>query len=226
MSAVAAPMPARAGRTAADWIGCAFFCAFALTLPLTSGTSGLLLLPAMLYEVIVAATFLIRDQPRRTLPGLGPRLAAYGATFLLPIFLWASARWAPEYLATSTLPLLRTAGASVWLFGAVVSFWPIWYMRRSFSIEPAARDLATEGPYRIARHPIYATQLLGYAGIWMLHATVPLAIAVVAWIVVLRVRVEYEERVLRAEYPEYNLYRMRVGAFGPRLWRSQPAQRG
>jgi protein-S-isoprenylcysteine O-methyltransferase Ste14 len=216
-------MPVRAGRTAADWIGCAFFCAFALTLPLTSGKSGLLLLPAMLYEVIVAATFLIRDQPRRTLPGLGPRVVAYAATFLLPIFLWSAARWAPAYLATSALPSLRMAGASVWLFGAVIAFWPIWYMRRSFSIEPAARELATEGPYRLARHPIYATQILSYAGIWMMHATVPFTIAGLGWLAILRARVEYEERVLRAEYPEYNLYRLRVGAFGPRLWRSRPA---
>ena len=38
----------------------------------------------MLYEVVVATTFLVRRQPRRTLLGVGPRMAAYGATFLLP----------------------------------------------------------------------------------------------------------------------------------------------
>lgn len=224
MSAVAAIFPARARRTAADWVGCAFFCAFALTLPLTSGKSGLLLLPPMLYEVGVAATFLVRGRPRRTLSGIGPRAAAYGATFLLPLFLWAAARWFPAYLASSTLPALRIAGVSTWLFGALLTFWPIWYLRRSFSIEPAARELTTNGPYRLARHPIYATQILEYVGIWMLHATIPFGIALVAWFAVLRVRVGYEERVLRAEYPEYDLYRQRVGAFGPRLWRLHSAQ--
>lgn len=223
MSAVAATIPARARRTAADWVGCAFFCAFAITLPLTSGTWGLLLLPPMLYEVVVAATFLLRGQPRRTLPGVGPRIAAYGATFLFPVSLWAAARWAPTYLASSTLPVLRTAGASIWLFGSVISFWPIWYLRRSFSIEPAARELTTSGPYRFARHPIYATQILVYSGIWMLHATIPFGIMLVAWFALLRVRVGYEERVLRAEYREYGSYRQRVGAFGPRLWHSQSA---
>ena len=225
-SAVVAPMRERSARTAADWIGSAFFCAFALTIPLTSGRSGLLLLPPMLYEVAVAATFLLRNRARRSLPGFGPRSAAYVATFLVPAFIWVSSRWAPGYLAGSDSTFLQTAGASAWLFGAVLSFWPIWYMRRSFSIEPAARELATDGPYRIARHPIYATQLLEYAGIWMLHATLPFAAVLVMWLVVLRVRMGYEERVLREEFPEYVSYRQRVGALGPRLRPAHAASGG
>lgn len=224
MGAVAPRSPARAPRTAADWIGCGFFCAFALTIPLTSGKSGLLLLPPMLYEVMVATTFLVRGQARRTLPGVGPRVAAYGATFLIPVFLWASARWAPGYLAPSEIPLLRIVGAFAWLFGMVLSFWPIWYLRRSFSIEPAARELAMSGPYAFARHPIYATQILEYAGIWMLHATIPFALVVVMWLAVLRVRVGYEERVLGAEFEAYSGYKQRVWAFGPALARPRPAR--
>jgi protein-S-isoprenylcysteine O-methyltransferase Ste14 len=212
-------LPRRGGssRTAADWVGCVFFCAFALAIPLTSGRSGLLLLPAMLYEAAVAATFLMRGRARRALLGVVPRLVAYIATFFLPMFLWVAAKWAPTFLSVSDSPLLRLAGAFTWLFGAVLSFWPIWYMRRSFSIEPAARELATTGPYSFARHPIYATQLLEYTGIWMLHATLPFAAALLVWMLVLRIRVGYEERVLREEFPEYALYRQRVGAFGPKI---------
>lgn len=207
----------RSSRTAADWVGCIFFCAFSLAIPLTSGRSGLLLLPPMLYEAAVAATFLVRGRARRALPGVVPRLVAYVATFLVPVFLWLATKWAPDFLSTSQSSILRLAGASVWLFGAVLSFWPIWYMRRSFSIEPAARELATKGPYRIARHPIYATQLLEYLGIWMLHATVAFAAALVGWLIIVRVRMRYEEQVLRDVFPEYASYQQRVGAFGPRL---------
>jgi protein-S-isoprenylcysteine O-methyltransferase Ste14 len=226
VSAVPRTIPVRSSRTAADWIGCAFFCAFAITLPLTSGRSGLLLLPPMLYEVVVAGTFLVRGQPRRTLPGIGPRVAAYGATFLIPVFLWMSARWAPAFLAPSHMPLLQVAGASAWLFGTVLSFWPIWYLRRSFSIEPAARELTLSGPYSFARHPIYATQIFEYAGIWMLHATIPLGLVLVAWLVVLRIRVGYEERVLSAEFDAYHGYRQRVWAFGPALLRPRSVRSG
>jgi protein-S-isoprenylcysteine O-methyltransferase Ste14 len=207
----------RTSRTTADWVGCLFFCAFAITIPLTSGSSGLLLLPPMLYEVAVAATFLLRNRARRSLQGLMPRLISYVATFFLPLFIWIAIRWIPSFFTITQSPLLRTAGASFWLFGTVLSFWPIWYMRRSFSIEPAARELATNGPYRIARHPIYATQLLEYLGIWMLHATVAFAAALVGWLIIVRVRMRYEEQVLRDEFPEYASYQQRVGAFGPRL---------
>lgn len=210
---------APAKRTAADWAGCVFFCAFAITLPLTAGKTGLLLLPAMVYEILVAATFLVRGQARRTLGGLGPRVAAYGATFLIPAFLWAAARWAPNSLAQSSSPFLQKAGASIWLFGSVLSFWPVWHLRRSFSIEPAARGLTVSGPYTLARHPIYATHILEFSGIWMLHATIPFGVVLAAWFITLNARIDYEERVLGAEYPEYSAYRERVGAFGPRLSR-------
>ena len=207
----------RQTRSMSDWIGCVFFAAFALTLPLTSGTTGLLLLPPMIYESVVAVTFLMRGRARRSLKGVGPRAAAYGATFLLPIFLWSAQRWAPSLIAASSVPSFIRVGAGIWLLGTLLSFWPIWYMRRSFSIEPAARELATAGPYRFARHPIYATQILMYLGTFLLHATLSFAAAMVAWLIILHVRLGYEERVLCAEYPEYERYRSRVGAFSPRL---------
>jgi protein-S-isoprenylcysteine O-methyltransferase Ste14 len=112
------------------------------------------------------------------------------------------------------------------LFGSVISFWPIWYLRRSFSIEPAARELTTSGPYMFARHPIYGTQILEYTGIWMLHATVPFAIVLAAWLAVLRVRVGYEERVLGAEFEAYRRYKERVWAFGPALVLRRTARDG
>lgn len=210
-------------RSLSDWIGCAFFAAFALTLPLTSGKAGLMLLPPMIYEMVVAVTFLIRGRARRSLRGFGPRAAAYGATFLLPVFLWTAQRWAPNLVAMSWVPSFKRAGATIWLFGSVLAFWPIWYLRHSFSIEPAARVLATDGPYRLARHPIYATQILMYLGIFLLHATPAFALAMMAWFVVLHVRVGYEERVLSVEFREYEHYRSRVGAFWPRLPARQPA---
>jgi protein-S-isoprenylcysteine O-methyltransferase Ste14 len=226
VSAVGSPVSERSPRTAADWFGFVFFCAFALFIPLTSGRLGLMLLPPMLYEVAVAATFLVRNRARRTLPGVGPRSAAYAATFLIPLFIWVSSRWAPSLMASTEIPSLRMAGTSVWLFGAVISFWPIWYLRRSFSVEPAARELETSGPYSFARHPIYATHLLEYGGIWLLHATIPFGVVLMVWLIVLRIRIGYEERVLSDAFPEYTSYRQRVGAFGPRLRVAQAANGG
>lgn len=205
----------RPTRAATDWIGCACFAIFALTFPLTGGQFGLLLLPPMLYELTVALTFLIRGRARRSLAGGWPRTIAYVATLWMPVFFWATIRWAPNLVPMPSSRLLRMAGASLWLFGSLTAFWPVWHLRRSFSIEPAARELSTDGPYRLARHPIYATQVLIYSGICLLRASPVAGLALLVWLGVVRVRIAYEERVLCAEYPEYERYRSRVGAFGP-----------
>jgi protein-S-isoprenylcysteine O-methyltransferase Ste14 len=217
LDAASSSARARLPRTAADWIGCVTFCAFAAALALSSGNIGLLLLPPLLYELLVAITFLVRGRAKRAETRIVPRVAAYAASFLVPIFVWSCVRWAPAYLAPSESALLRTAGASSWLFGSLVAFWPIWYMRASFSVEPAAREFASTGPYRLARHPIYATQIFEYVGVWLLHATLQLGIVIAVWLMLVRIRVRAEERVMAAEFPEYERYAERVGAFSPRL---------
>jgi protein-S-isoprenylcysteine O-methyltransferase Ste14 len=213
-------------RTAADWLGCIFFCAFATGLALDSGKAGLLLVPPLFYELCVAITFLIRGRARRVLTGTVPRIAAYGASFLVPVFVWSSTRWAPTWMAASESSLLTMAGASCWLFGSLVAFWPIWFLRRSFSVEPAARTFTSTGPYRFARHPIYATQIFEYVGVWLLHATVQLGVVLVVWFALVRIRVRFEERVMSAEFPEYERYAQRVGPFWPRLSREHTANVG
>lgn len=214
-TASAANMLVRPARSLSDWLGSACFATFALLLPLTSGSAGLLLLAPMLHEIVVAVSFLIRGRARRLLPGVGARFAAYGATFIMPVFWWTAQRWSPGLVAVTSNPMLIAVGSVLWLAGAVLVLWPLWYMRRSFSIEPAARDLVTAGPYRLARHPIYATQILMFSGFTLVHATLVHIAVLIAWLAVLSLRVRYEERVLSAEYPEYERYRSRVGAFGP-----------
>jgi len=205
----------RPTRTVADWVGAAAFAVFALLFPLTAGRFALLLLPPMLYELTVAVTFLVRGRARRSLSGAGPRVAAYVATFWMPLFFWSTLRWAPSLAPMSSSFAVKLAGASLWLFGSVIAFWPVWHLRRSFSIEPAARALKTDGPYRLARHPIYATQIFIYSGLFLLRASPVSGLALLVWLGVVRVRIGYEERVLCAEYPEYERYRSSVGAFGP-----------
>lgn len=205
----------RPSRTASDWAGAIGFGVFALLFPLSAGRFGLLLLPPMLYELTVAVTFLVRGRAKRSLHGVGPRTAAYVATLWMPLFFWTTLRWAPNLVPMSSSGALKMAGAGLWLFGSLIAFWPVWHLRRSFSIEPAARALRTDGPYRLARHPIYATQILIYSGIFLLRASPVAGLALLVWLGVVRVRIGYEERVLCAEYPEYERYRSRVGAFGP-----------
>ena len=195
--------------------------AFAASTFVGSRELGTLLSAPLGYDVAVALTFLIRGRPKRTLTGFLPRVAAYGASLLVPVFVRASLSWAPSAVASTTAAPVRTAGIFLWICGLLLAFWPLWQLRRSFSIEPAARELVTSGPYRFARHPIYAAHILSYAGLWLLHATVPLGLVVVLWFALMRLRVHYEEKVLIETFPTYAAYRERVGAFGP--WPFRPA---
>jgi protein-S-isoprenylcysteine O-methyltransferase Ste14 len=102
----------------------------------------------------------------------------------------------------------------------------VWHLRRSFSVEPEARALVTTGPYRFARHPIYAVYLLVNAGILLGHLTVPFAAVLAVWIGLMVLRIRYEEAVLTNAFPDYRAYRARVGAFGPRFGIAAPARQG
>lgn len=212
-------MHIRSTRHWSDWVGMAVFTAIGVNLYRQSPEFGILILPGILQELIVAASFLLRPRERHAATGWAPRLVAYANTFGVMLFLTYAARYRPDWIQPTPIPSLRTAGAFLWLGGAVLSLWPLWYLRRNFSVEPEARDLVTTGPYRWARHPIYAVYLLINAGILLRHLTIPLAVVLAGWLALLLVRVGYEEQVLATAFPQYRDYRHRVGAFGPRLAR-------
>ena len=215
--------PGESRRTRADWVGFVFFLALAGTYMGLAGTIllqspavGVLMLPTFLNELMTAIAFLIRRPLRQELSGWTPRLAAYAGTFILPAFLQTAGRWRTDWIAPSS-GLAMQVGLVLWLFGAVVGLWTLWHLRRSFSLEPQARALVTSGPYRLARHPIYAAYILQYAGVWLAHTTVPLGVVLLAWLGITVVRIHFEEKVLEAAFPGYAQYRSSVGAFGPRI---------
>jgi protein-S-isoprenylcysteine O-methyltransferase Ste14 len=197
-----------------DWVGAAAFVALGVGLWRQAPEFGLLLLPGLLQELLIAVSFLVRGRARSTAPSLAARAVAYANSFLVMLFILVATRLQPEWLSPTPNAALRSAGAVLWLAGAVLCLWPLWYLRRSFSLEPEARTLVTSGPYRLARHPIYTVYLLINAGILLRHLTLPFALVLAAWVGLLLVRVRYEEGVLAAAFPEYPEYRRRVRAFG------------
>jgi protein-S-isoprenylcysteine O-methyltransferase Ste14 len=197
-----------------DWAGTLAFTAIAVGLWRRSPEFGVLILPGLIQELLIAISFLVRGRSRAGAPGWVSRLVAYANSFLVMVFILVAARVQPEWLRPTPQPELRTAGAILWLAGAVLCLWPLWYLRRSFSLEPEARDLVTSGPYRLARHPIYTVYLLINAGILLRHLTVPFAIVLAVWVALLIVRVRYEEGVLASAFPDYPEYQRRVRAFG------------
>jgi protein-S-isoprenylcysteine O-methyltransferase Ste14 len=200
-----------------DWAGLAGFTALAVSLWHRAPEFGLAVLPAFSAELLVAASFLVRKPATSRAAGWRPRAVAYAHTFLPMVFLELAGRYRPRWLATTHNLLLVESGAAIWLAGALLALWPLWQLRRAFSVEPQARELVTSGPYRFARHPIYAAYVLVNCGLWLRHPTLPFGTVLAVWFALLVVRVRYEERVLESAFPEYAAYRARVSALGPRL---------
>ena len=200
-----------------DWAGVVCYTALAINIAIGSRELGLLILPSLIHELLVAAAFILRGPAKRTAPSLQARVVGYLHTFLIIGFLQLAAVWRPEWITASSNQTAVLAGSYLWLMSSILGLWPLWYLRRSFSLEPEARQLVVAGPYRRARHPIYTVYILNNTGIWLRTLSLPFLLVLLLWFALLVIRVRYEEGVLSAAFPEYQASRRRVGAFGPTL---------
>lgn len=164
------------------------------------------LLFSILFCLLTVWMLLVRDKPVLRIAGLLPRLCAVAGTFLgvgilrLPV---------PDLpLPVQALCFFLTG------LGSALSALVLWKLGRSFSIVPEARHLVTTGPYALARHPLYAAEIITALGLAIQYQQ-PWAALMGAGVVALQVtRSVYEERVLSAAFPDYAAYRARVKRFG------------
>ena len=181
-------------------------------------TITVLLIPTLGFDTLAALTFLMRDARVGRDPRWWAHMAAYGSGFLVPFATAAIGTWEPEWLTRTTNPHLFVSGVLLWTLGGVLKIWPLWYLRRAFSIEPAARRLVTTGPYRWARHPIYIGHTLVYLGLFLVIPTLPLGLVLMLWFALTLIRIRAEDETLAAAFPEqHTSYRARIGAFGPHI---------
>jgi len=160
-----------------------------------------------LFCLLCVWLLLIRDKPVLRAQGLLPRAAALGGTFLavgmlrLPVPEMSLFQQATVFLLTG----LGSAAAIVVLSR----------LGKSFSIMPEARSLVTTGPYALARHPLYAAEIVILMGM-ILQYQQPWALIMGGTTIFLQVvRSLYEERVLMQAFPEYEEYRTRTKRFIP-----------
>lgn len=142
-------------------------------------------------------------------------------------------------MITSAFPLLLFVAAIIVLAatGNLLSWSPlviavqvaavalnVW-ARRSFqtgtfriSAAPGGLAIIRSGPYRFIRHPMYSAALLFiWAGVVSHASALTLAIGVAVTAVAI-FRVFAEERMLRAEYPDYHDYARTTKALVPYLF--------
>src|SRR5271157_1023326 len=202
-----------------DWAGALFSVAFAIFIFTRSPLFSILLLPAIAHDILVAVSFLARHRSKRGFSTWYARGVAYGATYVIPIFMIFAQTWYPHWLARTRNTSLTALGGGLWLFGSVFGLWAVWSVRRSFSFEPQARELVISGPYTIARHPIYLSYVFQCTGILLAHLTIAFSLIYAVWFALMFIRARFEEHILLATFPAYETYRHHVGMFGPVLLR-------
>ncbi len=123
-----------------------------------------------------------------------------------------------------TAPILsdNPAGLLVESAGIFLAILAIYVVKiRNVNVTPTVKknsELVTSGPYRIIRHPMYIAQLI---------AVLPLLIDYFSWsrlvafsilLIVLLVKIVYEENQLIAYFPEYINYRKKTFKFIPFIY--------
>ena len=89
--------------------------------------------------------------------------------------------------------------------GALLSIVSLWALGRRFGIRPAMRGLTVDGTYRLVRHPMYLSYVLGDIGYNLQECNLGTAVLVVAGWIAMIYRIETEERVM-AHHPEWTAY--------------------
>jgi protein-S-isoprenylcysteine O-methyltransferase Ste14 len=164
---------------------------------------------------IPTVLYLTRPRPRARDGRPMARVAAFTGTFmqlLVGTFLGAG----PVLYG---LPLF-VGGMSVVV--SIASFsgalWALAYLRRNLSIIPEARKLATGGPYRVVRHPLYLFEIMAALGALAAAPGLISALSMVVFVGMQMVRAGYEERLLAGAFPEYADYARRTRRLIPFVW--------
>ena len=161
----------------------------------------------LVYFGLLALLFVVR------LPRLGGRRTVW--TIAVAMFATFSILVIGILPDNQRRPSLEGLGAAIIALGLAYSLWGLIHLRRSFSILPESRRLVRDGPYALSRHPLYLGETVAAAGV-LAPVAGPLAIGL--WVLNLAaqlLRIQWEEEVLRGQFPEYETYARRVPRYLP-----------
>ena len=116
----------------------------------------------------------------------------------------------------------RVHPVAVMLFvvGCLLGLWTLVFNRPgNFNIRPAIKETAqliVHGPYRFMRHPMYTALILAMAGCALNGWPDTVAVwCLGALIVVLVLKMDEEEKLLKQRFPEYTVYMQRTARLLP-----------
>ncbi len=165
-------------------------------LTLTSLIFSTLFLFMILYFTVT------RLPPSNSASGIEPRITAIVGTFVMMLLIVLPAGKIGEEM--------RVISTILVVVGTILSIICIRQLGRSFSIMATARELVTDGPYKIIRHPLYGAEVITIVGVAIGHWSPWAALLGVVWLGLQIRRAQNEERVLRDCFPAYADYARRV----------------
>jgi len=186
------------GRKFADWLLFGVTSAeLALLFPLTPSFT----LVDWIYvsqHLLVLGIALTRPPPQAQDHSLAAS-AAVAVAYAYPYAQVAYLRWIPGD------PAWETGGLVLVTLAACLSLASLLTLGRWFGVRPALRGLATTGPYRLVRHPIYLAYLLADIGYNLQEWNVATLLLVAAGWLSLLYRIRAEERIFsrHADWPNY-----------------------
>jgi protein-S-isoprenylcysteine O-methyltransferase Ste14 len=165
----------------------------------------------VLQHFIVLVIALTRRRPKVWDYSIASSVAV-GVAYVYPYAQVIYLRWSPGHVAWPA------AGLVLVTLAAGLSLVTLLTLGRLFGVRPAVRGLATSGPYRFIRHPMYLSYVLADIGYNLQEwNSVTLLLVLVGW-ASLVYRIHAEERLLsqQAEWPAYVVL-VRYRLF-PGLW--------
>ena len=164
----------------------------------------------IVFFVTLGWLMLTRPAPSARREGAVPTIIAFSGTYSV---------WLIPFLPAGEIsPTWQMASAIVSLIGCVSIVYAVLYLGKSFSIAPQARKLVVGGPYRFVRHPLYIAEELAVIGV-LIQCHWPVALMFLARHFGLQMRrIDYEESLLRAVFPDYAIYASRTARLIPGVW--------
>ena len=167
-------------------------------------------LSSIAFLVLLAVAVILRTRPSGKATGLEPRISALIGSFVMYVIVLF-----PRHELSLSLEVVSTALILIGTVGAVIA---LAQLGRSFSVMAETRQLVTSGPYSFVRHPLYLTEEIAIIGLFMQFVSPWTALLLAMQIGFQLRRMQNEEAVLTASFPEYAAYSQNTARLIPGIY--------